>query len=80
METVDVFWFIDHYENHCRENALKVNEGLPLTSVRHGAAKQPRRCAAACSTVDGGGSSGGGRKWVRDHNHHSGRRCGQEHG
>ena len=30
METVDVFWFIDHYENYCRENGLKINERLYL--------------------------------------------------
>ncbi|MEU1577603.1 2,4'-dihydroxyacetophenone dioxygenase family protein [Streptomyces collinus] len=30
METVDVFWFIDHYESYCRENGLKINERLYL--------------------------------------------------
>jgi 2,4'-dihydroxyacetophenone dioxygenase len=29
-ETVDVFWFIDHYERHCRENGLKIDERLYL--------------------------------------------------
>ncbi|MEH0580474.1 2,4'-dihydroxyacetophenone dioxygenase family protein [Streptomyces sp. B21-108] len=30
METVDVFWFIDHYESYCRDNGLKINERLYL--------------------------------------------------
>ena len=28
LETVDVFWFIDHYLTYCREHGLKVNEKL----------------------------------------------------
>lgn len=30
METVDVFWFIDHYKSHCKEQGLPVNERLFL--------------------------------------------------
>ena len=28
IETVDVFWFIDHYLNYCKENNIPVNEKL----------------------------------------------------
>ena len=28
LETLDVFWFIDHYLSHCREHSLKVNPKL----------------------------------------------------
>ncbi|TVZ02179.1 cupin domain-containing protein [Trebonia kvetii] len=30
IEVVDVFWFINHYESHCRQHGLKVNERLYL--------------------------------------------------
>lgn len=30
METVDVFWYIDHYESYCREKGLPINERLYL--------------------------------------------------
>lgn len=30
LETVDVFWFIDHYVSHCNENGIKINESLFL--------------------------------------------------
>lgn len=26
--TADVFWFIDHYTNHCKERGLKINEQM----------------------------------------------------
>ncbi len=28
VETLDVFWFIDHYVSYCREHGLKLNEKL----------------------------------------------------
>jgi quercetin dioxygenase-like cupin family protein len=28
LETLDVFWFINHYVSYCREHALKINEKL----------------------------------------------------
>jgi 2,4'-dihydroxyacetophenone dioxygenase len=28
LETLDVFWFIDHYLSHCRKHGLKVNQKL----------------------------------------------------
>jgi 2,4'-dihydroxyacetophenone dioxygenase len=28
LDTLDVFWFIDHYLNHCRAHGLKINEKL----------------------------------------------------
>jgi 2,4'-dihydroxyacetophenone dioxygenase len=28
LETLDVFWFIDHYLNYCRQKNLKVNQKL----------------------------------------------------
>ena len=28
LETLDVFWFINHYLNYCKEHGLKVNEKL----------------------------------------------------
>lgn len=28
LETLDVFWFIDHYVTYCREKGLKLNEKL----------------------------------------------------
>jgi 2,4'-dihydroxyacetophenone dioxygenase len=28
LETLDVFWFIDHYVSHCRKHGLKLNETL----------------------------------------------------
>ena len=28
LETMDVFWFIDHYLNYCREHGLKINPKL----------------------------------------------------
>jgi 2,4'-dihydroxyacetophenone dioxygenase len=28
LDTLDVFWFIDHYLNHCRAHNLKINEKL----------------------------------------------------
>lgn len=30
METVDVFWFIDHYLTYCKENNIPVNKALFL--------------------------------------------------
>jgi 2,4'-dihydroxyacetophenone dioxygenase len=30
LETVDVFWFINHYETYCHENGIKINERLYL--------------------------------------------------
>lgn len=30
IETVDVFWFIDHYLTYCKENNIPVNESLFL--------------------------------------------------
>jgi 2,4'-dihydroxyacetophenone dioxygenase len=30
LETLDVFWFIDHYLSYCRERNLKVNDRLFL--------------------------------------------------
>lgn len=29
-ETLDVFWFIDHYVSHCRKHNLKINESMFL--------------------------------------------------
>jgi len=50
METVDVFWFIDHYESYCRENGLKINERRDMASS--GAARAPagrgRPAGAVC--------------------------------
>ena len=28
LDTLDVFWFIDHYLNHCRKHGIKINEKL----------------------------------------------------
>ena len=28
LETLDVFWFIDHYVNYCREHNLPINKKL----------------------------------------------------
>jgi len=28
LETLDVFWFIDHYLSHCRQHGIKVNKKL----------------------------------------------------
>lgn len=28
LETLDVFWFIDHYTAYCRENAIPINKKL----------------------------------------------------
>lgn len=28
LETLDVFWFIDHYVSHCRKYGLKINQKL----------------------------------------------------
>ena len=28
LETLDVFWFINHYVSYCREHGLKINEKL----------------------------------------------------
>lgn len=28
LETVDVFWFINHYVTHCREHGLPINQAL----------------------------------------------------
>ena len=28
LQTLDVFWFIDHYLNYCRERGIKVNQKL----------------------------------------------------
>ncbi|MGD0428910.1 MAG: 2,4'-dihydroxyacetophenone dioxygenase family protein [Candidatus Acidiferrales bacterium] len=28
LDTLDVFWFIDHYLSHCRAHGLKINEKL----------------------------------------------------
>src|SRR5271163_4551787 len=28
LETLDVFWFIDHYVSHCRKHGIKLNENL----------------------------------------------------
>lgn len=28
LETVDVFWFINHYETYCRENGIPINKQL----------------------------------------------------
>jgi len=28
LETLDVFWFINHYVSYCREHGLKLNEKL----------------------------------------------------
>jgi 2,4'-dihydroxyacetophenone dioxygenase len=28
LQTLDVFWFIDHYLSHCRKHGLKINEKL----------------------------------------------------
>ncbi|MCK5749371.1 MAG: hypothetical protein KAH44_24365, partial [Oricola sp.] len=28
METLDVWWFMNHYETYCRENGLPINEHL----------------------------------------------------
>ena len=30
VETVDVWWFINHYETHCREHGLPINRALYL--------------------------------------------------
>jgi hypothetical protein len=30
LESVDVFWFIDHYESHCKANGIEINERLYL--------------------------------------------------
>jgi len=30
LETVDVFWLINHYETYCHENGIKINERLYL--------------------------------------------------
>lgn len=30
VETVDVFWFINHYESYCREHGIPLNEQLYL--------------------------------------------------
>ena len=27
-DTLDVFWFVDHYVSHCRKHGLKINEQL----------------------------------------------------
>jgi hypothetical protein len=28
LETLDVFWFIDHYVSYCRANGLELNKKL----------------------------------------------------
>ena len=28
LETLDVFWFIDHYTSYCRENGIPINKKL----------------------------------------------------
>jgi 2,4'-dihydroxyacetophenone dioxygenase len=28
LETLDVFWFIDHYLNYCREHGTAINKKL----------------------------------------------------
>jgi 2,4'-dihydroxyacetophenone dioxygenase len=28
LETLDVFWFIDHYLTHCRKHGIHVNQKL----------------------------------------------------
>jgi len=28
LETLDVFWFIDHYVSYCRENGIPINKKL----------------------------------------------------
>ncbi len=30
MDTVDVWWFIEHYENHCKEHGIPLNQKLYL--------------------------------------------------
>jgi 2,4'-dihydroxyacetophenone dioxygenase len=30
VETLDVWWFINHYESHCREHGLAINKSLYL--------------------------------------------------
>ena len=30
VETLDVWWFINHYETYCRENGLEINQQLYL--------------------------------------------------
>jgi hypothetical protein len=30
INTLDVFWFIDHYVSHCKANGLKINEEMFL--------------------------------------------------
>jgi len=28
IETLDVFWFIDHYTSYCRKNGIPINQKL----------------------------------------------------
>jgi hypothetical protein len=28
LETLDVFWFVDHYVSHCREHGIEINKKL----------------------------------------------------
>ena len=30
VETVDVFWFIDHYESYCQDNGIPIDQRLYL--------------------------------------------------
>jgi 2,4'-dihydroxyacetophenone dioxygenase len=30
METVDVFWFINHYETYCQEQGIPIDQRLYL--------------------------------------------------
>jgi hypothetical protein len=30
INTLDVFWFIDHYTSHCKANGLEINQEMFL--------------------------------------------------